>query len=482
MYLVLQHPFADLRSFLGDECGRLPRPMWPSAQPETDFVRSSGLVKIRRRGGVKEWAGEELYGDASLAFRFPNHLGEARFQTDSIESTVSNVFRRYYSEGTVARLEVGLRLNVKVDASTATAKEWLQLLRDLLEIPVCVRNTKQQNLKIKLVEAGDTLAQHYLAATTNRQFSPQVKPKPWWFCSGNPTLIVEYSHSQPLTLPPYTQRVLNVLEADATLSHTWLQFGKHRCSTWFVAIGKGDPDAVRRLRIHLARLHNERECLRLVLLHIKDNDKLGLAKNLARSDAVQQYLNNSLKAIQKPKRFGISQSVVFNAAQQALGIAFEGHATSLRFIRQQVAAKVDGYILRAQSTSTVINNIQGDVMNTNIQLGNVNVTGDFNLVTATNIQNSFNKAANAEIDTELKEKLKAIAVEVAKLAEKLSPDDAEKVSKDLESLTSEVVSKIPRKEWYELSAKGIVEAAKTVAEMAAPVTAAVNAVLALLAL
>jgi len=151
-------------------------------------------------------------------------------------------------------------------------------------------------------------------------------------------------------------------------------------------------------------------------------------------------------------------------------------------MRRQVSAKVEGYIRRAQNTATVINNIQGNVMNTNIQLGNVNVTGDFNLVTATNIQNSFNKAANAEVTVELKEKLKAAAVEVANLAKKLPPEDAEKVSKDLETLTSEAVSKNPRKEWYELSAKGIVEAAKTVAEMAAPVTAAVKAVLALLAL
>ncbi len=230
-----------------------------------------------------------------------------------------------------------------------------------------------------------------------------------------------------MVLPPHTRHVLDVPEADAVLSHAWLQIGKQRCSAWFMAIGKGDTDAVRRLRIHLSRLHTERECLRLVLFHISDEGKLDLAKNPTRSDAVQFYLNNTLQVIQKPERFGFCQSVMFAAAQQALGIAFEGQeAFPLQNMRRQVAAKVTGYIFRAQSTSTVINNIQGDVMNTNIQLGTVTVSGDFSLVTATNIQNSFNKVADADVNADLKEKLKSMAVEVANLAKKLPADEAEK--------------------------------------------------------
>jgi hypothetical protein len=481
VFLVLQHPFADLRGLLGAEGGRLSRPSWPLAEPERDFVRSSGLVRPRRRGGVEEWAGEELYGDAALALRFPNHLGDVSLGTGAVKGVVERTFRRFHSDGTVARLEVGLRLRVANSAFTASAAEWLALLRDVLEVPVRVRDAKRQTQTVKLVEAGDILAQHYLAATTDRRLDPHVRPQPWWFCSGIPVLIVEHRHSHPVMLAPHTRHVLDVAEADAALSHAWLQLGKQRCSAWFAAIGEGDPDWARRLRIHLARLHAERECLKLALVHIKDDDKLDLAKNPARSDAVQQYLNDALRAIQKPERFGLTQSAMLDAARQALGIAFEGQATSLQFMRRQVAVKVEGYIRRAQNTATVINNIQGNVMNTNIQLGNVSVTGDFNLVTATNIQNSFNKAANAGVDAELKEKLKAVAVEVANLAKKLPPEDAEKVSKDLETLTSEAVSKKPRKEWYELSAKGIVEAAKTVAELAAPVTTAVKAVLALLA-
>ena len=67
MFLVLQHPFADMRHFVGTPTGRLSRPAWPLVDTNVDFVRSSGLVRRRRKGGVEEWAGEETYGDASFA-------------------------------------------------------------------------------------------------------------------------------------------------------------------------------------------------------------------------------------------------------------------------------------------------------------------------------------------------------------------------------------------------------------------------------
>lgn len=478
---MLQYPFADLRSFIGEDAGRLNRPSFPIAEPGKDFIRSSGLVKYRRRGGVEEWAGEELYGDASLAFRFPNHLGKAKFGTGTVEATVGRTFRRFHSDGTVARVEVGFKLCVENNTSTTSSTDWVTLLRDVLSIPVRVRHTMKQPQAIKLVEAGDALAQHYLAATTDRRLTTQVHPQAWWFSAGIPALIVEYPNWRSVMLPPHSRFVLEVPEADAMLSHAWLQFGNLRCSAWFVAKGDGDPDAIRRLRIHLARLHAERECLKLILLSIKNNDKLNLAKNLDRSDIVQQYLNDAIRTIQKPERFGLAQSDMFDAALQALGIAFEGQATSLQFMRRQVTAKIEGYIHRAQNTATVINNIQGDVMNTSIQFGNVSVTGDFNLITAKNIQNSFNKAANADVNDNLKEKLKSLAIEVADLAKKLPQEDAEKVSKDLDTLTSEAISNKPRKEWYELSAKGILEAAKSVAKISVPITTAVKAVLALLA-
>ena len=119
-------------------------------------------------------------------------------------------------------------------------------------------------------------------------------------------------------------------------------------------------------------------------------------------------------------------------------------------------------------------------MGTRIQVGNLTVTGDFTAVSAGNIRSSFNKAADAPAIPELSQKLQTLIALVAKLADQLPPEQAEQLTKDLDSLSSEVVSTRPRREWYELSARGILEAARTVADMTAPVAKAIGDVLSLL--
>jgi hypothetical protein len=62
----------------------------------------------------------------------------------------------------------------------------------------------------------------------------------------------------------------------------------------------------------------------------------------------------------------------------------------------------------------------------------------------------------------------------------LPVEKARDAAKDLEVLTTEAVSEAPRKKWYDLSAEGLMEAAKAVGELAAPVVTSVKALLSLL--
>ena len=231
------------------------------------------------------------------------------------------------------------------------------------------------------------------------------------------------------------------------------------------------------MRIHLVRLHAERECLRLVL----EAAMLGrLGKTVSQADALKYYLDTSLPAVTKPMSHGVEQSQLLEVARSAWSMAVPGQAASFAALGKQVVERVALYIRRSEVAAPVVTQILGDQVNTHIQLGTVTVSGDFNMVTAHNIQNSFNKVAGADVQAPLKNALKELTTKVAELAKQLPPEKAEAVSKDLSTLTSEAVSKEPRKAWYELSGSGLVEAAKSVAEMAAPVATAVKAVLALL--
>lgn len=115
--------------------------------------------------------------------------------------------------------------------------------------------------------------------------------------------------------------------------------------------------------------------------------------------------------------------------------------------------------------------------------GNITVMG--NMIDSLKAVNDF-RHANISLGGEDQERqnlakaLDDLRSVVTKLAERLPAKEAEQVSRDLKAITQEAVSEEPRKPWYELSGKGLIEAAKTVAEMATPVATAVTAVLSLL--
>jgi hypothetical protein len=115
----------------------------------------------------------------------------------------------------------------------------------------------------------------------------------------------------------------------------------------------------------------------------------------------------------------------------------------------------------------------------------VNITnstvGDVNQVAADTINNSFNKVAASDAPDELKGHLEQLNAAVKDMVQRLPEAQQKQAAQDLKTLTDEALSEEPRKKWYELSAGGLIEAAKTVGEIAVPVITAAKAVLAFLA-
>lgn len=474
MFQLLLHPIADLRPLLPDrDVARLLRPLWPTPTARRDFVRSSGAVKPRLQGGADEWAGEDNFADASLALRLPNQLRHQAVGQAQAASTIGHVFRRFYCSGIVGRYEVGFRVT-RHSSAPLSPTETAQWLAATTTLPVRLR---RQTHTQPLLKAGSDLAQQFLNASTDRKAASQ--PEAWWVAAGEPALLVEYRGEDGLSPLPHARVVSSARVGAEVLHHAWLEIEGQRLSTWLLR--RDDPaiqaDELRKLRIHLVRLHCERECLRLVL-EAAMQQRLG--QTVPQADELDDYLDQSLPLVTRPVSHGVEQSQLIEVARSAWATALPGQSASFSALGLKVANKVARYIRRSEAAAPVITQIIGTQMNTHIQLGNVTVAGDFNLVTAQNIQNSFNKAAGAEVQEPLKEALKELTTKVAELAKQLPPEKAEAVSKDLATLTAEAVSKEPRKPWYDLSANGLLDAAKTVAEMAAPVTTAVKAVLALL--
>ena len=134
-----------------------------------------------------------------------------------------------------------------------------------------------------------------------------------------------------------------------------------------------------------------------------------------------------------------------------------------------------------------IHNPKGDIMigdqpvknDKSISFGdNAHITGNIN--TGTIIQNSFNTVAQSAAEPALKAKLERLCQQVEQMLTQLPEEKKQEAVQDLDSFVKEATKDAPRRKWYELSAEGLIEAAKACAGMTAPVTATVNGILELL--
>jgi hypothetical protein len=90
--------------------------------------------------------------------------------------------------------------------------------------------------------------------------------------------------------------------------------------------------------------------------------------------------------------------------------------------------------------------------------------------------NTINNLSAAAGKSDLAAHLKDLHAIINKLIPELTNEDAETVSRDLKTFADEVTSSRPRKSIFEVTATGLLDAAKTVASMTEPVTKAVKAV------
>lgn len=103
-----------------------------------------------------------------------------------------------------------------------------------------------------------------------------------------------------------------------------------------------------------------------------------------------------------------------------------------------------------------------------INIGNGN-TISAPIVVAETIQNSFTALEGHHIDSEAKLLIQTLLGQITEVA-KVTPDqEASELADNAEALAKEVARSKPRREWYELSIKGLVEAAKALGEIGKPI-------------
>ena len=501
MFAVFQLPLADARPFSTVATGRLGAPTWPI--PNTgEFIRAFGAVMKRRRGGVPEWSGEGTYCYAARAVRLPARLRERHFGAGGEFAGFRCAFRRFLSDGgAVSRFEIGLASRLS-GRQRITRRSLLLLIESLGQLPVKVPLKEDAAPAPQpLLSANARIAQHYLHASTAAAFAADGSAK-WWLTPCEPAILVEYSLDEAESLPKFAGNVSSLADKGLSLTRWVIQHKGDHIGVWLLGLAHtADHDLARRLRIHLLRLHAERECLKQILRHMikgRLDPNAGDDNVKSPSNRLQRYLSDAERLFTGEARYGIVQSEILKVAYSYDQFISEDDRAALLTllqnsrpsVRRKVASYASSsreeagvYIIAENSQVSIgtINKLEGQTVN-QINIGDNATITDSNIAIAERIVGSMNTIEKSGATDEIKAQLKQLHEAVGELVKHLPPQTAKQVAQDLETLSAETVSPTPRPRWWQLSSEGLIEAAKTVATIGEPVIASVKALAGLLAM
>jgi hypothetical protein len=371
MLIVLQFPICDVRRFVGGENGCLPRPNWWLARADKDFVRSIGLIRKRRMGGLDNWIGEHKVCVADNALRFevtPDAIAFFRQPGWKI------AFRTLYFDGCcVGKFEVAVSF---AGGSGMAAPKLKETLRRLLNLPVRVPTSAGDRFeRCRLADAGTPLAALFGRVSTDQHWPDKATVPDWWVSAQCPVLLVEqrFGEGVPIDLP--CDKSFPAREGVPAIDHHRVTRQGKDYGVWAYREGETatSRQEARRLRIALLRIHAEREVL-VNVLRLAAEKKLDA--NLTRTEPecavapgpdielddpsaqrncanIQAYLNAATRRIGKlEKRMGVPIETLANELDDAVN---EGEREAIRAaidgIRGNVKRKVTALMDRPSQRS-----------------------------------------------------------------------------------------------------------------------------------
>ena len=357
-------------------------------------------------------------------------------------------------------------------------QELLTILAEALTLPTLVPASAAQ--EVPLLFQGRHLAHLYRQATTKHGARSRL---PRAVVDGQPMAMVILADGEWVR-PLDPASGLTMVDRDsvggATLGFARVAVRNTAVPTWFLGPGHSKALQLRALRTSLFRLHAEREALDGILKQLRR----GTITYLPRSDAgdrLEDYLNTATRLVSREHWMGHSSAAIqqaFDASESAeRPVDFLDLSERLAGARRQVALKVRRYVL-TKSSRRVYSTIQigGTVMDNRINISRSTVF-DTNILQG-RMDNVLNTLSQSSANDELKRAINTLADEVTQLVGALNDERvAEETTARFELIVSQAQRPHPLADAVRSAAEGLVRVAETVGHLAAPVAAAVKAVL-----
>jgi hypothetical protein len=492
------------------------------AAVEYDFIRSFGVVRRRKLGPITGWTGESLFCDLKNLVRFHRAPPEVAFRdTNGWRLKIRGAHRRFFTDGrAMGRFEVGFRLSwaapagVELNVGPVVPPEGVaQIARFVMEAPMSIADhytarafegTKKRpgRHEVMLADLAPFLAHAYLHASA-KESAGHAKPldDSWWVKVGNPVMFVSFGQKE-LERLPVSANVLAMRRgapAPAATAPAEVELGDDRpvisldehaltrdraTRVWYIRQGSGTPasrDAARRARIHLMRFASESDGVTRIIRLIQLK-KIPLVRSKNDSDPsglLQLYLQDAIGFLQRKVQDDMQNDTLFSsliASAESLPLTdvaslLQAVTEARANVRKQIENFVNNYYEgdHVEGNKNEINASQGGVVS---GVNQVNAGGD---VTATA------SGQVTQMSAQMKKLFDNLQEEVDKATATASPADKAAVQEKVDKFQADVKKGKENRKWYDVSAKGLLDAVAAVGGIVAPIGAVVAKIVALVA-
>ncbi|QNU63658.1 hypothetical protein [Vreelandella titanicae] len=288
MFIVVQFPITDLRSFSSGEPKRIKTPSWPCPS-DSQYVRNLGSINPRKLGGIDNWIGESRLCKANRACRFQDIF--PNISSDKLWK-VTPKFRRFFFDGHITgKFEFGFKVDIESEGKRLDSNSLKNLIKFIFKVNVRVPKDSKCFSSSDLISCGDLLAKLYsrssaqnLNGTNKDNVSSLVK-------AGSPLLFLETLDDEKINIPFYSTKENFYDLYGFKIEHFWFKEKNKNIRCWWLAKNKHQNISAREIRVSLLRLNAMRESLEFFLGELS-GDNLKLKPRSVESEKVQLYFNN----------------------------------------------------------------------------------------------------------------------------------------------------------------------------------------------
>ena len=311
MLITVSFPIVDYREILKQETAKIDLQCIGKNWNQELFLRSSGRIAQRKRGGPLIPYNEYQYADARRAVHVT--LDKSVRQKEKRIPRVA--FQRVFFNHYCVRLDIGIHAFPDEEKKWLTYEKWIYVNNCIRKSMAQIRTNKSK----ELILVGQDFAQHYLSATSKHGILEKINFK--WVAAGSPVIVAEcemcnreVQHGKEIFAQNsmYWTKVIPPDWEDIELVYTTYE---NNIPVWILLKGEhARKDCVRALRIFLLKWHQEREAFQYIagFLSQKNTDKRNVEV-----DRVAEILDDILKDLLKKKRNGILQEQLWTIVNKA---------------------------------------------------------------------------------------------------------------------------------------------------------------------